>query len=60
MPGDRLMTSKMLAAMMEAQKKARMKPVPRLAIMSTENKIAYVPPPTVTIRKSNQEDSAAT
>jgi len=54
------MTSKMLAAMMEAQKKARIKPVPRLAIMSTENKIAYVPPPTVTIRKSNQEDSAAT
>ena len=51
------MTSKMLAAMMEAQKKARMKPVTRLAIMSTENKIAYVPPPTVTITKSIREEN---
>jgi len=53
------MTSKMLKAMMEAQKKARMKSTPRLATMSTENKVVYVPPTRATI-KSNQEDSAAT
>ena len=56
---EKSMTSKMLKAMMEAQKKARMKSTPRLATMSTENKVVYVPPTRATI-KSNQEDSAAT
>jgi len=49
------MTSKMLKAMMEAQKKARMKPTPRLATMSTENKVVYVPPTRATITKVTQD-----
>lgn len=54
------MTHSKLKAMMEAQKKARMKPTPRLATMSTEKKVVYVPPIRGIITKSNQEASAAT
>ena len=53
------MTSKKLKAMMEAQRKAKMKPVRRQAKMSTENKTVYVPALRGTITKSNQEASAA-
>jgi hypothetical protein len=53
------MTSKMLKAMMEAQKKARMKPNLRTATMSAEKKVVYVPPARATISKSTQEAHCA-
>lgn len=49
------MTSKMLKAMMEAQKKARMKPNLRTATMSSSRKVVYVPPTRATITKVTQD-----
>jgi hypothetical protein len=51
------MTSKMLKAMMEAQKRAKMKPYQQRAKMSSVQKVVYVPPARATIK--NQEANAA-